>query len=261
MESFDLFDTHTHMYLEEFDSDRRESMDRAIAGSVTWMMLPNVDLSTIGRMKELHTSYPCNTVMAMGLHPTEIDNNWRTALTTIRDELYSGVGYRAVGEIGMDLYWDKTYASEQADALDAQLDWACDTGLPAIIHCREALNEILDLLDSRQGRIPQLIFHSFGGNTGDVEAIRKRTDAYFGINGIVTFKNSRLREVLPEIGIDRLLLETDSPYLAPVPYRGHRNESSYIIRTAETVASAMNLPLKDVADSTTANAKRLFGIN
>lgn len=260
MESLGVFDTHTHMYLDEFAPDRSEAMSRAINGEVRWMMFPNVDLSTIAPMKALHDMYPQHTVMAMGLHPTEIDGNWHTVLDAIGQELHSGADYRAVGEIGMDLYWDKTYAAEQAEALDAQLDWAEAAGLPVIIHCREALAEILDLLDSRTGRIPQLIFHSFGGSIDDVRAIRSRTDAFFGINGIVTFKNSRLKEVLPEIGVSRLLLETDAPYLAPVPYRGRRNESSYIVKTAETVAASLKQPLTDLATATALNAGQLFKI-
>jgi len=255
-----LFDTHTHMYLDEFDTDRRDAMERAIAAGVTRMMLPNVDLSTIRPMKELHALYPDATLMAMGLHPTEIDAQWRDRMAQIENELHSGTGYHAIGEVGMDLYWDKTYRNEQMQTFDAQLDWADAASLPVIIHCREALPEVLEVLDSRKGRMPQLIFHSFGGTADDVEAIRRRTDAWFGINGIVTFRNSRLREVIPVIGIDRLLVETDSPYLAPVPYRGHRNESSYIVKTTETIAAALDSSPEETAATTTANACLVFGI-
>ena len=256
-----LFDTHTHMYLDEFDTDRRDAMERALTAGVTRMMLPNVDLSTINPMKELHAQYPDITFMAMGLHPTEIDANWRNSLAKIENELHSEIRYHAIGEVGMDLYWDKTYRDEQMQAFDAQLDWADSASLPVIIHCREALSEVLEVLDARKGRIPQLIFHSFGGTADDVEAIRRRTDAWFGINGIVTFKNSRLREIIPTIGIDRLLVETDAPYLAPVPYRGRRNESSYIVKTAETIALSLNCTPAEVATATTTNAMQVFGIN
>lgn len=260
-DTLELFDTHTHIYLDEFDSDRQEVMERALEAGVIHLMLPNVDLSTIKPMHELHSRYPHSTSMAMGLHPTEIDADWRQALSTIEAELHSGTPYRAIGEIGMDLYWDKTFRDEQMSALDTQLDWAYTAGLPVIIHCREALAEILEVLDARHGRIPQLIFHSFGGTVDDIKAIRRRTDAMFGINGIVTFKNSHLREVLPTIGIDRMLVETDSPYLAPVPYRGRRNESAYIVKTTETIALSLNRPTAEIAAVTTANARKLFGIN
>jgi TatD DNase family protein len=258
MDSLQLFDTHTHMYLAEFDSDRTAAMERALEAGVQQMMLPNVDLSTIEPMKSLHAAYPESTFMAMGLHPTEVNAEWQTALDTIEREFRSGADYRAVGEVGIDLYWDETFAAEQATVFEAQLTWADEVGLPVIIHCREALSEVLKVIDARSGRLPQLIFHSFGGSVDDIAAIRRRTDAYFGINGIVTFKNSRLREVVPSIGIDRLLLETDAPYLAPVPHRGHRNESAYIVDTAAAVATALGTSLEHVAATTTANAATLF---
>lgn len=253
-----MIDTHTHLYLPEFDNDRHDAMSRAIESGVTMMILPNVDLSTIEPMKALHSSYPSSTAMAMGLHPTEIAEDWKDQLLRIETELLSDNHYIAVGEVGIDLYWDKKFAREQTEALDAQMDMAMATGLPMIIHCREGLDTILDLLRSRPGRIPELVFHSFGGTSDDVAAIRQLCDPMFGINGIVTFKNSRLHETLPSIGLERILLETDAPYLAPVPYRGKRNETSFISHTAARVAEIFGTTTGSIDEITTENAQRVF---
>lgn len=253
-----LFDTHTHLYLPEFDSDRRDVMDRAVSAGVGRMLFPNVDLGTIAPMKSLRSEYPDITLMAMGLHPTEISEQWRDDLAVIQDELDRD-DYVAVGEIGIDLYWDKTYRKEQMEALACQLDWAVSRQMPVIIHCREGLTETLDVLADFGGKV-RGVFHSFGGTVADVEQIRRCGDFYFGINGIVTFKNSGLKDVLPEIGVSRILLETDAPYLAPVPYRGKRNESAYIVNTAQAVALSLSTEVDKVADITTKNAENLFVI-
>lgn len=255
-----IIDTHTHLYLEEFQPSPQEAVVRAIEAGVEKMIFPNVDLSTIGPMKELHASLPQNTFMAMGLHPTEIKDSWTVDLEKVYEEFVTNKDkYIAIGEIGIDLYWDKTYRQEQMIALRAQFDWAVNNNRPVIIHCREGLDEILEVLDSMPQK-PAGVFHSFGGTVDDVEQIRRRGDFYFGINGIVTFKNSKLREVLPTIGIDRILLETDAPYLAPVPHRGKRNESAYIIHTAAHIAQCLSLTTEQIAQSTSNNAKTLFGI-
>lgn len=222
------------------------------------MLFPNVDLGTIGPMKALHEAFPDVTCMAMGLHPTEISESWRENLAEIETELGRD-NYVAVGEIGIDLYWDKTFKKEQMEAFGQQVDWAVSRNLPVIIHCREGLPETLDVLGDFGGKV-RGVFHSFGGTTDDVDNVRRRGDFYFGINGIVTFKNSKLREVLPVIGAERILLETDAPYLAPVPYRGKRNETSYIVETARTVASSLSRDVKEIADVTTKNAEDLFNI-
>lgn len=253
-----MIDTHTHLYLEEFQPSPEDAVQRAIDAGVEQLIFPNVDLSTIQPMKSLHAMFPKNTFMAMGLHPTEIKDTWQEDLSLIEHEFNSGTKYIAVGEVGIDLYWDKTYRHEQHLAFDAQLQWASDKNLPVIIHCREGLDDILDIMDSRKGRLPQCVFHSFGGTIDDVERIRHRGDFYFGINGIVTFKNSKLRDVLSTIGIERILLETDAPYLAPVPHRGKRNESTYIIHTAAHIATTLGLTLEQVNTITSDNARALF---
>ncbi|WP_297062729.1 TatD family hydrolase [uncultured Duncaniella sp.] len=253
-----LIDTHTHLYLDEFGSEKTETVTRALQAGVTRMIFPNVDLSTIRPMKELHAMFPSATYMAMGLHPTEIGESWESGLRIIHDELDANpADYIAVGEIGIDLYWDKTFKEEQMKAFSIQVDWAIERNLPVIIHCRDGLRETLEVLSAKKVK-PKAVFHSFGGSVEDVKAIREIGDFYFGINGIVTFKNSGLHEVLPEIGIERIVLETDAPYLAPVPYRGKRNESAYIVKTAARVAEIMSMSVDDVSRMTSDNAIGLF---
>lgn len=255
-----MIDTHTHLYLDEFSSDCDEVMHRAIESGVERMIFPNVDLSTVGPMLELHSRYPQNTFVAMGLHPTEVKETWRDDLAKI-ESLFdnSSARYVAVGEIGIDLYWDKTFRNEQMKVFARQVEIALDRNLPIIIHCRDGLDEVLEVLDAASA-VPRGVFHSFGGTVEDVARIRQTGDFYFGINGIVTFKNSRLREVLPTIGPDRILLETDAPYLAPVPHRGKRNESSFLPATAAVVADALALPVDKVDRATSQNAVTLFGL-
>ncbi|MDE6556694.1 MAG: TatD family hydrolase, partial [Duncaniella sp.] len=191
-------DTHTHIYLPEFDADRKEVVDRALDAGITKMVLPNVDLGTIGPMRRLASEYPENFSMAIGLHPTEVNQDWEKNLKVIYDELDAhSTEYIAIGEIGIDLYWDKTFRKEQMQVLEQQLKWAIERDLPVIIHCREGLNEVLDVMDS-MNEVPVGVFHSFGGSIEDVRRSRNTGDFYFGINGIVTFKNSRLKDVLPE---------------------------------------------------------------
>lgn len=246
-----LVDSHTHLYLDEFDADRQETVQRAFDAGVGHLMFPNVDMSTIEPMNRLASIYPDKIDMAIGLHPTEVDANWRDKMARIKQDAATG-RYKAVGEIGIDLYWDKTYRNEQLDAFDWQCRLAVELNIPVIIHCRDGLKEILDVMDGLERR-PRGVFHSFGGSADDIAAIRQRGDFYFGINGIVTFKNSALREVLPMIGIDRILLETDSPYLAPVPMRGRRNESAYLVHVAGYVAHHLDVPVETLADVTTRN--------
>ncbi len=255
-----MIDTHTHLYLDEFKPSTADAVNRAIEAGVEHMIFPNIDVSTIAPMKELQAQFPSRVSLAMGLHPSEVKDDWMQQLATLRKELDSDFPYVAIGEIGVDLYWDKSMRLEQLQAFYQQLLWAAELDLPVIIHCREALDETLEVM----GALPKPVkgvMHSFGGTPQDVERIRRvAPDIYFGINGIVTFKNSRLRETLPAIGLDKLLLETDSPYLAPVPMRGRRNESAFIIHTAAHVADALGVNLDTLDAATSANARELFGI-
>lgn len=284
-----LIDTHTHLYLEDFaeDDNGEGAVRRAIDAGVGKMIFPNVDLTTIAPMKALAGKFPGTVSMAMGLHPTEVKESWKEDTEAALEELKrgkhgaetpaesqisddqkdagtridshgEGLAYKALGEVGIDLYWDKTFEREQMLSLERQISVAVDLGLPVIIHCREGQAQVLEVL---QG-FPEAraVFHSFGGTAKDVDDIRRVGDYYFGINGIVTFKNCKVREALPEITLDRLMLETDSPYLAPVPHRGKRNESAFITHTAAHIASYLELPLTEIEARTTANAEAFFKI-
>ncbi len=254
-----MIDTHTHLYLPEFASDGggEAAVVRAIAAGVDRMIFPNVDRSSVEPMQSLAAKFPGHISMAMGLHPTEVKENWQEELDFHLDLLDDG-GYVAVGEVGIDLYWDKTFESEQMKAFDIQVSKASALGLPVIIHCRDGLEQALEVLSGHPG-VPA-VFHSFGGNADDVNRIRRVGDYYFGINGIVTFKNCKVRDVLPEIGLDRLLLETDAPYLAPVPHRGKRNESAFLTDTAKHIANHLGISYEALDVATTQNAKNFFKI-
>lgn len=263
-----MIDTHTHLYLPEFSVENQieevgegqcAAVDRALAAGVKKMILPNVDRGSISQMHALHALRPDCTYMAMGLHPTEVKENYVEDLDYIMNLLVSGRdNYVAVGEVGMDLYWDKSFEKEQMIVFDRQLSVASELDLPVIIHCREALDQTLEVLQSHTDL--KVVFHSFGGDSADVERIRVRHDAFFGINGIVTFKNSTLSSTLPSIGLDRILTETDSPYLAPVPFRGKRNESAYIPKIVEKIADSMGVDAAFVAEKTVLNACKFFNI-
>lgn len=252
-----LIDTHTHLYLPEFEDGGSTAVKAAIDAGVGMMIFPNVDSSTVNPMLDLCEKFPENTRFAMGLHPTEVNENWESVLQGIPLNLERCV---AIGEIGVDLYWSTEFKNQQIDAFRFQAEKAAAYGLPVIIHQREALDETLNTLESLK-TIPSGVFHSFGGSVEDVRRIRQTGDFYFGINGIVTFKNSRLRDVLPEIGIERILLETDSPYLAPVPHRGKRNQSAYIRHIAAYIADSLNLDIDFIEQQTTYNAEQLFKLN
>lgn len=274
-----MIDSHTHLYCSEFLTEERprhpkkgvilpppaatpcggeDAVRRAIDVGVTEMIFPANAIDEIEPMKALAAKFPGQVHMAMGVHPTELTDNPDAAVDTITQELDDNPGsYCAVGEIGIDLYWDSSTRSAQMKAFDSQCRLALRHNLPIIIHCRNGLDETLEVLGSLP-EVPRGVFHSFGGTADDVESIRRTGDFYFGINGILTFKNSDLRQVLPVIGIDRILLETDSPYLAPVPYRGRRNESAYLPAVAAAVADTFGISLADVDRITTANTRTLF---
>ena len=252
-----MIDTHSHIYLDDFDNDRDEVVNRARKAGIRHLIMPNVDLSTIDPLIAAHTRYAGYTSMAMGLHPTSVDGDFRDNLTAIR-RLFDSHRFVAIGEVGIDLYWDTTFAEQQKEAFDTQLHWAEELSLPVIIHCRDGLQAIIDVFRNYSGTLPCCVFHSFGGTREEVDLIRSFGDFYFGINGVVTFKNSKLSNVLPTIGIERILLETDCPYLTPVPFRGKRNESSYIPYIAAKIAESLNLSIEEVSQATDLNAGTLF---
>lgn len=259
MNTIKFTDTHTHPYYSEKETLSSEQfIFDAIDIGVTRMIMPNVDVDSIDPMRKLARQFPDNLRMAMGLHPTEVKEDADQKLNIIIKELNKHTDYIAVGEIGIDLYWDKTFRDYQMEIFDRQLSEAEKLKLPVIIHCREAFDQTLEVLSGHNN--VKRVFHSFGGTINDVERIlRQSEDAYFGINGVVTFKNSRLRDTVPAIPSERLLLETDSPYLAPVPHRGKRNQSAYLPLIGAEIARATGKTIEEIADITRTNSLDLFG--
>lgn len=252
-----MIDTHVHLYDTVYDSDGGglAALERARAAGVTAVMLPNVDRASFGPVRELAERSGGRALMAMGLHPTEMGDDWQDTLRLVTQELNTG-DYHAVGECGIDLYWDKSNLDTQMRVFDYQLSEAERFGLPVLIHCREGFGPCLEVLQSHKQ--VKAVFHCFTGTQADIEAARKILDPYFGIGGVMTFKNSDLRTLLPQIGIDRILTETDAPWLAPVPYRGKRNESAYIPLIVAEIAKNMDMTPEQVDAATTANAVRFI---
>lgn len=252
-----MIDSHSHIYCDAFDEDRDAVVQRAREAGVSHIVLPGENLASVPLQVALHERYPDYISLALGLHPEEVNGDYMSELEQLRP-LFDHHHVVAVGEIGIDLYWDKTWREQQHHALDIQLHWCNELGVPFIIHCRDGLDDILDVMDNLDCPVPQGVFHCFAGTEADVERIRKRGDFYFGVNGVVTFKKSTVSQVLPAIGLDRLLLETDAPYLAPVPYRGKRNESAYIPLVNDFVAASLGVSPENVSATTDRNAINLF---
>lgn len=254
-----MIDSHSHIYCDAFDDDRDAVVARAREAGVNHIILPNENLESIPRLAALHEQYPDYISMTIGLHPEDVHDDYLDVLNKMRSMLdcYPIV---AIGEIGIDLYWDKTWREQQHHALDIQLHWCHERDLPFIIHCRDSLDDILDVFDNLDCPMPRGVFHSFTGIPDDVKRIRQRGDFYFGVNGIVTFKKSTVSQLLPVIGLDRLLLETDSPYLAPVPNRGKRNESANIPHINNFIATTLGVTPDAVSTATDRNARHLFNI-
>lgn len=252
-----MTDTHTHLYMPDvYEDGGLAATRRAIEAGVTRMMFPCVNEASLPEMRRLHAEFPDNTALALGLHPTDLDANWRDTLNRMEQMLPGD--FKAIGEVGIDLYHDSSMREQQREAFAIQIGWAQRYGLPVLIHCREALDDCLDVISNIEGTLPPLVFHSFTGNVEDVRRIRKVCDPYFGINGVVTFKNAPLlREALPEIGIDRIVLETDSPWLSPAPKRGQTNESSRIPYILDCVASTLGISSEEAERITDANVNTL----
>lgn len=255
-----FIDTHTHLFTKEFDEDRIEVIQRAIDRGVELMLLPNIDIDTIDSMNGLVKQFPKNCMAMMGLHPGSVKENWEERLEKIGIELFSG-SYIAVGEIGMDLYWDTTFFKEQQKVFRKQVQWAKELKLPIVIHAREAFDEIFEILDQENEDTLTGVFHCF---TGSEEQARKVLDYggfKIGLGGVLTYKKANLEESLKNVPLESIVLETDSPYLAPVPNRGKRNESAYLLHVAEKLADIYNVTLATVESTTTASAKELFRLN
>jgi TatD DNase family protein len=251
-------DTHTHLYLPEFDTDRDEVVNRAIGNGISKMLLPNIDIYSFDPMLSVVNRYPGICYPMTGLHPTSVKTDYLTQLDKV-EGLISGCKFIAIGEIGVDLYWDKTFIKEQLISFRRQIAFAIDMGLPVVIHSRDAFPEVFSVLDEFKGKQINGVFHAFTGSIQDAE---KALELGFklGIGGIVTFRNSELDKVVKKTGPWQLILETDSPYLAPVPYRGTRNESSYISIINKKLADIFAMNEDEIADITYENSNRLFNL-
>ena len=252
-----MIDTHSHICSEEFDTDRAEIIDRARQVGITHIVLPNVDSESLPRMLDLEAAYPDYCFAAIGVHPTSIGENFETELQLVRSELERRA-WVAIGEIGIDLYWDKTYLPQQIIAFQRQLDWALEYNLPVIIHVRDAFRETMDALAPYRNKGLRGVFHSFTGGIDEAREIIEFGGFYLGINGIVTFKNSGLADTVSHIDIRHIVMETDAPYLTPAPHRGKRNESAYTQLVCRKLAEVYNLTEKQIDETTSANARQLF---
>jgi len=255
----EFIDTHAHLYVEDFSEDRNEVLQKAKKEGVNRIILPAIDSQSHKAMIAMSETYPETVYPLMGLHPTSVKEDYKKELTLVENYIAQGSLFHGIGEIGIDLYWDKTFYKQQIDALRIQVKWALELKLPLVIHTRDSFDEVYKILKPLVTNDMIGIFHCFGGT---VEQANRITEMGFllGIGGVVTFKNTNLRQLLSEIDINHIVLETDSPYLAPVPFRGKRNQSSYIKLVAEKVAEVYKIPLKKVAEITTQNALRVFNI-
>ena len=255
-----LIDSHTHLYLPEFKDDLKNVIERAVASGVSKMFLPNIDSTTIESMLKVVANYPSHFFPMMGLHPCSVKENWEAELKVVEENLFNNkVKFYGVGETGLDFYWDKTFIEQQKSSLVKQINWAADLNLPIIIHSRDATNECIELINNENKKNCFGVFHCFSGT---LEQAKEIVDMgfYLGIGGVVTFKNGGLDRVLPNLSIDHIVLETDSPYLAPVPHRGKRNESSYLPHVVSKISERMNISEAEVVIATSKNSIKLFSL-
>lgn len=254
-----IVDTHAHLYLDAFDNDLDDVVVRARAIGVEKILLPNIDETTVSDLKQTVDRYPSFFIPMMGLHPTNVREDWEQQLEIIYDEL-SRPGYIAVGEIGIDLYWDKSSKKRQVAAFERQLGWSIEKKMPVAIHSREAIPEVIQSIKKIGKKDLSGVFHSFGGSMNELKEILELGNFYIGINGVVTFKKSGLDETLKNCGLENIILETDSPYLAPVPYRGKRNEPVYLSEIVKKLSTIYRKTEEEITQITTGNAYRLFNI-
>ncbi len=250
-------DTHAHLYSEQFQEDQDEMIRRAIRDGVDTILLPNIDKDSIAPLLDLVSRYPKNCFPMMGLHPGSVGIDWKEQLNEMKP-LFSSKKMVAVGEIGMDLYWDKTYIDEQKMAFREQIAWAKELDLPIVIHAREAFAEIFEIIDETIDERLSGVFHCFTGNAEQAQKILGYSNFYMGIGGVITYKKAALDEILVKVPLERIVLETDAPYLPPVPYRGKRNESAFMVHTAQKLAETYQINLGTLAKITSENARNLF---
>ncbi|MFZ3443371.1 TatD family hydrolase [Vibrio harveyi] len=253
-----MIDTHAHIYASEFDNDRDEVVKRALEQGIDKILLPNIDLESIEPMLKTEAAYPEICRSMMGLHPCYVDGNVEQTLAIIRD-WFEKHNFIAVGEIGIDLYWDKTFRAEQEIAFVTQLNWAKEMDLPVVIHTRDSIEETLTLLRQEQDGRLRGVFHCFGGSVEEAQAINE-LGFHLGLGGVSTFKNGGMDKVIPHLDMNWIILETDCPYLAPVPHRGKRNEPAYTSLVAARVAELRGESLEAIDALTTKNAEELFSL-
>lgn len=269
-----IVDTHTHLDGEEFDEDRSEVILRAKEAGVGMVFLPAIDVKTSEAVLKLSHEYPGYAYPMVGLHPEEVKADWKEQLKKIEAILdehltavdgLNGIKYKsdyiAIGEIGLDFYWSREFEKEQLESFEKQVEWSYETGLPLMIHCRKAQNEMLHILRKWKDKLPGGVFHCFTGNQQEAKELLEYDNFVLGIGGVSTFKSSHLREDLPAaVPLERIVLETDSPYMAPVPYRGKRNESAFVVQVMKTLATAYGVSEEEVAKVTNQNVERVFGV-
>lgn len=254
----EFIDTHTHLFEPEFAEDREAVVRRAVEAGVKTLCLPCITEASLSRMEEMCAGFPGICYPMIGLHPTELGDDYQAVLDRMYKELKGNDGYIAVGEVGLDLYWDVTRKNEQLDAFRQQIEWAAETGLPLAIHSRNAFDDLYKVMDDNRSKGLTGVFHCFSGDAEEARKLLSFDGFYLGIGGVVTYRKSTLPSVLADVPLERVVLETDSPYLAPVPRRGKRNESSYIPFVAQKLAEIYGCSVDEVAAVTTDNARRLF---
>ena len=252
-----ICDTHIHLYAEEFNADRDFLISDAVNKGVTKFFLPNIDSSSFDGLYKVCDAFPRNCFPMMGLHPCSVKENYIDELAKVKTEISKRKFY-AIGEIGIDLYWDKTFVKEQEESFKTQIQWAAELKLPIVIHSRNSTDEIISILKAHPNLSLSGIFHCFSGTIEQANEIIEM-GFYLGIGGVVTYKNSGLLDVLKKVGTEHFVLETDAPYLTPVPHRGKRNESSYLQFIANKIAEIKNKPVEEIAAITTNNAEKIFG--
>lgn len=250
-----MIDTHSHIYGPEFDADRDEVIQRALQAGVDKILLPNINANSIPSMLSTVQAYPGVCYPMMGLHPEDVKEDWQEVLEHMTPYLDNMI---AVGETGLDFYWDATYKKEQIESFEYQINWAKERDLPLVIHMRKAEQELMEIMDRHKSDGLRGIFHCFGGSRETASRMLRHEGFVLGIGGVLTFKNSRLSETLRSVPLDRVVLETDAPYLAPVPYRGKRNEPSYVVNVAKFLSIIYNVSEEEVNDVTNLTVKRMF---
>jgi TatD DNase family protein len=253
-----FIDTHSHLFLEEFAEDLPLVMQRAKAVGVSRIYMPNIDCSTIKPLLDTVARYPDYCFPMIGLHPTSVNSGFREELKVMKEMLEQSHPFVAIGEVGMDLYWDRTFINEQFEAFETQIQWSAEYQLPLVIHSRDSFEEVYQVIKRNEDKKLKGIFHSFTGTKEEAERLLQFNGFYLGINGVVTFKKSTLPEVLKSIPLERIVLETDSPYLTPAPNRGKRNESANVKDTLLKLAAIYQCPAEEVAEITTRNALKIF---